>query len=412
MSGEILFLAHRLPFPPDRGDKIRSHHVLHRLARCAPVHVACFADSAKDWDHEGELAALAATHCLVGRDKPLWRAGLEALGAGEPVSLAAFRDSTVAEYVRRTLANGRIGAIYVFSGQMGQYVPHDFAGTVLMDLVDVDSAKFEAYGAGGLSPRRWIDAREGRLLRAEEERLAHRATHTLFVSEAEAELFRSRLADPAGASVMALRNGIDADFFDPAAVQAAPAISRSRKPQVVFTGQMDYAPNVAAAERLVSRIMPELRASHPLAQCHIVGRNPPASLMAHDGKDGVCVWGEVPDVRPYLAAADMVMVPLDIARGVQNKVLEAMAMARPVVLTAEAATGIEARDGIHYRIGHDDAALIAHARDLADNGGTAAAMGFAARKFVVDTLGWDAVLAPLDKMIAQAQASPEQRDAA
>ncbi|MDD3799822.1 MAG: TIGR03087 family PEP-CTERM/XrtA system glycosyltransferase [Novosphingobium sp.] len=412
MSGEVLFLAHRLPFPPDRGDKIRSHHILRRLAKIAPVHVATFADSAADLAHEHELAALAASHCLVRRTKPLWRAGLEALAAREPVSLAAFRHARIADYVRRTLATGRIGTIYVFSGQMGQYVPAGFRGRVLMDLVDVDSAKFEAYGRGGLSPRRWIDAREGRLLRAEEEHLAHRADHTLFVSEAEADLFRSRLSDPAGTAVSALRNGIDADYFDPAKIGPVSPFSQVEGPHLVFTGQMDYAPNVAAALRLVTRILPELRKTHPQVQCHVVGRNPPAALLAHDRKHGCRIWGEVPDVRPYLVAADIVVVPLEIARGVQNKVLEAMAMARPVLLTPGAATGIEARDGVHFAVEEDDAALVARVRELVERPDLAAALGRAARKLVVETLGWDAVLAPLEAMIGGVPPRQEHRDAA
>lgn len=129
------------------------------------MHVATFADSTADLTHEGALKAVAKTHWLAMRSKPLWRAGLEALMKGEPVSLAAFYDEGLAAYVRDLIASGRIGTIYVFSGQMGQYVPEDFTGRVLLDLVDVDSAKFEAYGQAGVSPRRWIDAREGRLLR-------------------------------------------------------------------------------------------------------------------------------------------------------------------------------------------------------------------------------------------------------
>lgn len=398
MSGEILFLAHRLPFPPDRGDKIRSHHILRRLARIAPVHVATFADSTADLTHEGALKAVAKTHWLAMRSKPLWRAGLEALMKGEPVSLAAFYDEGLAAYVRDLIASGRIGTIYVFSGQMGQYVPEDFTGRVLLDLVDVDSAKFEAYGQAGVSPRRWIDAREGRLLRGVEERLARRADETLLVSEAEAALFRSRLSDPAGVAVSALRNGIDADFFDPARHGGSSPFAPHRGPHIVFTGQMDYVPNIAAAERLIAQIMPGLRQSHPQAQCHIVGRNPPASLLAHDGKAGVRIWGEVPDVRPYVAAADLMMVPLAIARGVQNKVLEAMAMARPVVLTPQAATGIEAQDGMHFAVADGDAALIRQAQDLLADPQAGQAMGHAARHFVIEHLGWEAVLQPLESM--------------
>jgi len=138
----------------------------------------------------------------------------------------------------------------------------------------------------------------------------------------------------------------------------------------------------------------------------------PAALLAHDGKDGCHIWGQVPDVRPYLAAADVAVVPLEIARGVQNKVLEAMAMACPVVLTPEAAIGIGGQDGVHYAVAGDDAAFVAQACRLVDDRQAGMAMGQAARRFVIDNLGWEAVLAPLAEMVSKAPVSQECRDAA
>ena len=161
MSEEILFIGHRIPFPPNRGDKIRSHHILKRLARLAPVHVACFADDDADMGEEVELAAMAHSYRLVRRAVPLAVAGVRALAARKPVSLTAFYDAQLAAYIDAMLASGRIGTIYVFSGQMGQYVPADFRGQVVMDFVDVDSAKFEAYAQGARGPMRWLFQREG-----------------------------------------------------------------------------------------------------------------------------------------------------------------------------------------------------------------------------------------------------------
>ncbi|HEX7712093.1 MAG TPA: TIGR03087 family PEP-CTERM/XrtA system glycosyltransferase [Sphingomonadaceae bacterium] len=401
MTGEILFLAHRMPFPPDRGDKIRSHHILKALAELAPVHVATFVDADSDWRHASGLGRLAASVCLVDRTKPVWRAAVEALVRREPVSLAAFRHRQIAQYVEQLLAARPIEAIYVFSGQMGQYVPADFAGRVIVDLVDVDSAKFGAYAAAKVWPLGTIDARESRLLRGEEERLAHRADHTLLVSDAEAELLRSRLADPANAQVTALQNGIDVDIFDPAQVAPEASLAAAPGPHLVFTGQMDYAPNVAAARRVIHFILPAIRQHHPYAQFHVVGRAPTRELRAHDWHHGVRVWGEVADVRPFLAAADVVVAPLDIARGVQNKVLEAMAMARPVVLTPGAATGIGADESRHFAIEESDGAFAARVLSLLANRGAAQAMGEAARQFVVDRRTWRATLAELPALIGR-----------
>ncbi len=399
--GEILFLSHRVPFPPNRGDKIRSHHIVRHLASLAPVHVATFADNAADLAEAAELSALAASHCLILRNKSLVRAGIEAVASGRPVSLTAFHSAELFAYVRKVLAERPIRTIYAYSGQMGQYIPADFTGRVVFDFVDVDSAKFEAYAETGKAPRRWIDAREGRLLAAEEARLALRSEVSLLVSNEEAALFRARL-NPRSRSVCdvrALPNGIDSQLFDPALGQPAAQMLACNGPRIIFTGQMDYAPNISAAVRAIERLLPKLRQQFPAASFHVVGRNPPAELLAHHGTGGVHVWGAVDDIRDWLAAADLALVPLELARGVQNKVLEAMAMALPVVLTASAATGIGGSDAKHYAVAECDADLIDRVATLLVSPPKAKAMGLEARRFVVEGLSWQATLAPLAAML-------------
>jgi polysaccharide biosynthesis protein PslH len=405
---EILFLAHRMPFPPNRGDKIRSHHLLRALAALAPVHVGCFGETAEDMAAEGALADLARTCCLIGQGKSLARAGVEAIASGRPVSLTAFRSTRLRNWVQLTLAARPIDTVFVFSGQMGQYVPDDFRGRVVIDLCDVDSAKFDAYAQGHRGPRATLYRREARLLAREEDRLARRADATLLVTEQEATLLRSRLTGPA--NVLALGNGIDTALFDPARTAPHPTLA-APGPHLVFTGQMDYPPNIAAVERVAERLLPAIRARHPEARFHVVGRAPAPQVRGLERHDGVIVWGEVPDVRPFLAAADLVLAPLAIARGVQNKVLEAMAMARPVVLSAEAATGIAASDARHFAVGRDDAQLIERVLELLADPARASAMGAAARRFVVEQQGWDAMLAPLAGLVGRA-APGGRRDAA
>jgi sugar transferase (PEP-CTERM/EpsH1 system associated) len=394
--GEILFLAHRVPFPPDRGDRIRSHHLLKALARLAPVHVGCFAEGGRAG--EADLATIAASHCIAPRTMPLALAGIEAVLAGKPVSLTAFHSRKLERWVRQTIATRPITAIVVFSGQMGQYVPADFAGRVVVDLCDVDSAKFASYADAG--ERVWLNAREARLLAIAEERLGHRADATLLISDAEAALFRSRLSAPETVNIQVIGNGIDAAAFDPAGVTPHPIIAGLPGPHFAFTGQMDYRPNEQAALWVIEALMPKLRARYPTAMFHVVGRNPTGKLMAHHGTPGVQVWGEVPDVRPFLAAANMVLAPLLIARGVQNKVLEAMAMAKAVVVTPDAATGIAAQDGAQWLVSPPDPETMCEAiAPLLANPDARAKMGEAARQFVLDHHGWEAMLAPLGGLI-------------
>lgn len=210
---ETLFLSHRIPFPPDRGDKIRSHHLLAGLAAQGPVHVATFAESASDRAQEGTLAQISASHLLVNRSKSLALAGAEAILSARPVSLTAFDNARIRRWIAETLERNAIDTIVVFSGQMGQYIPTDFSGRVIIDLCDVDSVKFEAYAQAG--DRVWLNRREGRLLAAEEERLAHRADVTLLISDNECDILRSRMKAMRAVDIRVLGNGIDADFFDP-----------------------------------------------------------------------------------------------------------------------------------------------------------------------------------------------------
>lgn len=399
--GEILFIAHRIPFPPDRGDKIRSHHVLRALAKQAPVHVACFGEGEHDMAGEQELAQIAVSHKLVRRSKPLVLAGGQAVLRRMPVSLTAFHDRTLASYINQVIATRPISAIYVFSGQMGQYVPDSFSGRVVMDFVDADSAKFEAYARTASRPMAWIHSRENQLLRNEEARLAARADVSLLISNEEAALFQNRLTPPerATARIAVMGNGLDSTFFDPALATSEPHLANHGAPRLVFTGQMDYAPNVSAAIRAIDRIMPLVRVKLPQASFHVVGRKPLSELLSRNGHNGAQIWGGVDDIRPWLAGADMALVPLEIARGVQNKVLEAMAMGLPVVLTSGAATGIPAQSGRHFTVADDDAQVAEAVIALASDPERASTMGKAARRFVLDHASWQTALEPLPQLM-------------
>jgi glycosyltransferase involved in cell wall biosynthesis len=174
---------------------------------------------------------------------------------------------------------------------------------------------------------------------------------------------------------------------------------------------MDYPPNVEAARRLIERLMPRVLAAEPEARLHIVGRAPVPELRALHGINGARVWGEVPDVRPFLAAASLVAAPLTIARGVQNKVLEAMAMARPVVLTQAAATGIPGEDGTHFALADSDDAFVTRTLELLASDEAAWRMGAAARRLVRERMSWPAMLAGLPALVGR-EGKKARRDAA
>jgi sugar transferase (PEP-CTERM/EpsH1 system associated) len=390
---DMLFLAHRIPYPPDRGDKIRSFHALRHLAGLGRVHLACFADDDEDAGHLADLRsalgpALGEAHVEVRRGSRV-AAGARALLGGRPVSLALFDSPALRRFVDGLLEGGRIGTIFAFSGQMGQFVPAGTGARFVMDFGDVDSAKFEAYAAEG-GAMAAIHRREGRRLAAFEKSVAERADISLFVSEAEAALFRRR-SGLAGADIRALQNGVDLDYYDP---EVAPFRPSPGSPLIVFTGQMDYAPNVDAVRWFAGEVMPLL----PDACFAIVGRKPAEAVRRLAGPR-ILVTGAVPDVRAWLAAADVVAAPLRIARGIQNKVLEAMAMAKPVVASPAAFEGIEAEPGRHLIVAAGAAAQAEAIAALLADPARARAMGRAARARMVEAYRWDSRLAPLAQII-------------
>ena len=371
--GDILFLAHRLPYPPDRGDRIRSWHVLKALATLAPVHVCALIDDEADRVHVAMVESVAASVMVVERRKSRVRAVAEALATGQSASVAAFVDKDLMGAINARLP--LVDTVYAFSSQMAAYVPAGYRGRFVMDFVDMDSAKFAAQGFAG--------RQEAKRLLAWEIATAKRADVSIFVSDAEAGLFTRETGLPA--EVMG--NGVDLDRFSPDVV---PPVDVPR-PLIVFAGQMDYAPNVEAVTMFAREALPKIKSAVPDVRFAIVGRAPTAAVRAL-ANAGVIVTGEVPDTRPWLAAASVVVAPLRIARGVQNKVLEAMAIGKACVVSPGAAEGIHAVDGRDLVVADDPAdAVIALLGDPARS----VAIAAAARARMVVGYGWDAQLAPL-----------------
>ncbi|MDR7061907.1 MULTISPECIES: TIGR03087 family PEP-CTERM/XrtA system glycosyltransferase [unclassified Sphingopyxis] len=395
---EILFLVHRAPWPPDRGDRIRSWHMFEALAKLAPVHVAALADTEADAAITREkMAPLCKSLTIEVRNVSRPVALAQAVLRGEPVSNRLFRSAALARHVDALIGRGDVSHIVAFSGQMAQYLPARFDGPVLMDFVDVDSAKFATYAEQDKrQPLSWVHAREARVLGAYEAAVARRVGASLFVSEAEAALFRKQ-SELGTDKVRAVENGIDTDRFDPAI--PLDAVGAGEGPLAVFTGQMDYRPNVDAVRWFANDILPLIRQRHPQASFAIVGRAPADDVLALATLPGVTVSGEVPDVRPWLAAADVVVAPLLLARGVQNKLLEAMAMARPVVASAAAATGIDAVPGEHLLVADNATGIAEAVCALFDDRVVAVKMGQAARARMIARYGWDARLAPLGELL-------------
>jgi polysaccharide biosynthesis protein PslH len=386
VTGEILFLAHRVPYPPNRGDKIRSWHLLRTMAKIAPVHVCALWDDENDLEHLDFLRSVAASvHVEKANPSKLW-AMTRALLTGNSASVSACWSEKFQDHVNQILVKRPITTIFAFSGQMAQFVPENRNGRrFVMDFVDMDSAKFEAFGG-------FANGQEAKRLFAFEKVATKRADVSMFVSEAEAALFRSKTGMGAD-RVIALENGIDLDAFDPALPYEA--VGRISGPLIIFTGQMDYRPNVEAVCGFARDVLPSIRARYLEARFAIVGRNPTPDVAALALVPGVIVTGEVADTRPWLAAADVVVAPLKLARGVQNKVLEAMAMAKPVVASSAAAEGIDATELIVA----DGPAQADAVMGLLNDPIAARKLGEAARKRMIFRYSWESRLAKLPEIL-------------
>lgn len=391
----LLYLAHRLPYPPNKGDKVRSFNLLRHLSSRYRVHLGCFVDYAEDMQHVPALAQwCASSHVERIHPRSNKLMSLRGLFTGEALTLPYYRSAEMRKWVNGTVEREGISRAVVFSSAMAQYVLNLDGVSSVVDFCDVDSAKWAEYGRTQRGPMGWIHAREGRRLLAFERDVSFRTAASVFVSKAETELFIS-LAPEAAPRAIAISNGVDAVRFAPDPTLPNPFAEGGQA--LVFTGAMDYKPNIDAVVHFVRSIWPALAAERPSLSFWIVGMNPSSAVRELAGAR-VRVTGTVDDVRPYLQHAALVVAPLLIARGIQNKVLEAMAMGRAVVCSRDAAEGIAARHGAELSVAADDLALKQCISDLLHRPGLADAMGRAARERVLADYSWDAHLSRLDSL--------------
>lgn len=399
---ELLFLAHRVPYPPNKGDKIRSYHSLRHLAARHRVHLCAFVDDPADRAHEAVLRELCASVRLIPLNVQVARLrSLAGLADGRPLGLPYYHDRQMQEHVQALARDRRIEHVFVFSSTMAQYVDQNAelltGATRVLDMCDVDSDKWSQYAQRRSWPMSWIYRREGELLGKSEREYALIFDATLLASNNETEYLR-RAAPESAHKVHAMRNGVDVEFFDPARASATPFAADHEA--VVFTGAMDYWANVDAVSWFAREVLSAIVQRRPAARFYIVGSNPTEEVRRLAELPAVTVTGSVPDVRPYLRHARAVAVPLRVARGIQNKVLEALAMARPLVASKAALEGLDHRPVPTVVVANEPdefaAAVVATLERSA--AGEEDARG---RQYVCNHYGWDATLASLDAIFSR-----------
>ena len=401
----MLFISHRIPYPPDRGEKIRAWNLFQHFGRKYRLHCGCLIDDPADWQHLPRLRPFCEDLAAFGIDKR--RQKLRALlrfRPGRPLMLDYYRHAGLFRWAQETLVREHIDIVYIYSAAMAPYVLHHEGPRRILDMVDVDSEKWNAYARQSHWPASAFWAREGRSLLAYERQAAMACERVLFVSEPECRRF-GELAPETQDRIDWCENSVDLERFSPDVALDNPYPDLA--PRLVFTGNMDYWPNADAVIFFAREVMPRLRERNPAPRFVIVGAIPAPEVRALAALPGVDVTGRVPDVRPYVAHAAVSVAPLRLARGIQNKVLEAMALGRPVVASPQAFEGVRAVPGRDLLVGDGATALARLVGEVLD--GAHPALGTNARRAVERGYAWPRVLAKLDCLLDNA---PRQQGAA
>jgi sugar transferase (PEP-CTERM/EpsH1 system associated) len=401
---DLLFLSQRIPYPPNKGDKIRSFNILKHLSATHRIHLACFIDDEADWAETPALDEYCVqTHFVRLNPTTAKLRSLKAFATGDALNLPYFYDGALDSWIQQTIQTVKPPLAFVFSSQMVQYLfraDHEFE-KIVVDFCDVDSDKWRQYSDVKSWPMNWVYRRESEKLLEYDRKVAGKVDAATFVATPEVELF-NKLSPETTDNISAVSNGIDCDYFDPHTDYTnpyEPGPHGEEGPVLIFTGAMDYWPNIQCVQWFASEIFPLILPKIPNASFHIVGGNPSPQVKELSENPSIYVSGRVPDMRPYFKHAKIAVVPIQIARGMQNKVLEAMAMALPTVVTPQALEGINLPDAPSLYLA-DTAQTFADSCVDALLDKTSAVRGEISRQWVMDKYSWNAQLGAYDELLA------------
>lgn len=393
----IFFVCQRVPFPPDRGDKITTFNEIRHLSAAHEVHIFCLGDGMGDLDniHGLHNYARSVTAVPVTGLKSRLRA-LKALLTGEPLSVAALCEVRLHDAIRRKFDELAPDLIMVYSCNVAQYAEHFTHVPRIMQFAELDSSRWGQYAERSRIPLRWIYAIEQKRFFAYERQIAHSFSHALVCTAIEKRAFERLIP---GVPVSLVGNGVDLEYFRPVGKPKRPA-------SIVFTGVMDYLPNVDAVSWFCDQVFPVVLEQVPAANFVICGSRPSPAVRRLARQRGVTVTGRVPDTRPHLEEADVFVAPLRMARGVQNKVLEALAMGLPCVTSTAAWSGTVIPQGEGILATDDPKEFADHVLRLLRENDFRAAMARKARAAAEANYRWDRPMAQLDRVITAVTSRP------
>ncbi len=383
----VLYLTHRVPFPPDKGDRIRTYHLLRQMAKHGHIWLGCPADEPVTPAAIEALSGLCQRVAAipVGR-RSRWVKAAWSLATGGSLSQGLFASKSLAGVLRQWAAEAKFDAVVLSSSALVPYLRDPALAGIpaVVDLIDVDSQKWLDFATASRPPKKWLYTLEAARVRKLEKALDGSARAVAVVSRAEAEVYDS--FTHVGAATVAT-NGVDLEYFAPVKCEEQPALA--------FVGALDYMPNEDAAVWFAREMWPAIFAKYPAAEFRIIGRNPTPAVLALAAVPGVNLVGQVPDVRPFVASAAVVVVPLRLARGVQNKVLEAMAMAKAVVAAPASLAALGTEPGVHLLSASTPQEWVDSVCGLLADPLRRQQFGVAARQYVEQNHHWERCLQPL-----------------
>jgi len=400
---KILFLCPHFPYPPDHGARIRAYHFIRHLSRMHTVTLVTLAHTKKELSRGVGLA----NYCddIIVEVLPThvrWWQAFGAFGSRTPSSVAYFRSTMLKRRIEEKLRTQKFDAVIVFCAFMAQYALDVDARLRFLDYGDLDSGKWAEYARYKPFPLSYGYGIEARKLRRYERSIAERFDRCSVISKGELEEF-NRFNSTTPCTI--IPNGVDVNYF------RANAENTQRSPVIVFLGRMNYFPNIDGVIYFAQEIFPKIRKKKAEAELRIIGSNPPRSVRRLAKIPNISVTGEVSDVRPYLTDATVSVVPLRIARGTQNKILESMAMGIPVVTTPEAAKGVQCVPSEHLLVADGPADFAEKVVDLIENGSLQKKLSQAARCQILQSHSWERSMKALTKMLNLGRSAPQQGSA-
>jgi len=318
---KILFLSHRIPYPPNKGDKIRSFHFLEYLAKSHEIYLGAFIDDPEEQKYIPQLRHYCReVHVeTIGFEK--YYKFIKNLIVGKPLSIAPFSSRSFSKWVRKIAKQHTLDIAYIFSSAMGQYYK-SVNFPILMDFVDVDSNKWFQYSKILKFPMNLIYAREGKILQKYDRDLLNLDKIKKCIYVNSREMWLAREITPSN-KIDFVENGVD--------IETSLEEEAVLMPRMIFVGLMNYLPNIEAVSRFALQIFPAIKRKIPDAEFDIVGMNPSREVLELSKIKGVNVIGAVPNVQPYLRRSKIFVAPFNLSQGIPNKILEAMAARLPVV---------------------------------------------------------------------------------